>query len=220
MTPFRQADDAHMKASLATLFVVLGCFASIATALADDGTAHNGPHNVPGVIRAVDFNDGGSLVAYYAATPGNRRLQQLPRRNGRRHRQRSRRALRDRSRTDQLITDWLKYTIDVSQAGWYGIHYFARTILPGSGVNLLTLIDDRPLGITYQSAPIQDDFAEVWPQGIHLAAGRHVLGLLVGGQLVAIDRIEITRVSSPPALTPRIVRSWRQATRSWSPMLS
>ena len=132
------------------MFVVLGCLASIATALADDGTAHNGPHNVPGVIRAVDFNDGGSLVAYDAATPGNqggyssyREETDVDIANG------PGGPYVISSRTDQLITDWLKYTIDVSQAGWYGIHYFARTTAgpPGQSPD----VDRRPATRNYLS---------------------------------------------------------------------
>ena len=33
--------------------LIVSWFASLAAVSADDGTAHNGPHNVPGVIRAV-----------------------------------------------------------------------------------------------------------------------------------------------------------------------
>ena len=48
---------------IASSLILLWC-AGLATAAADDGAAHNGPHSVSDMTRAVDFNDGGSLVAY------------------------------------------------------------------------------------------------------------------------------------------------------------
>jgi hypothetical protein len=56
---------------LLTLFpcLIVGSLANVAAVLADDST--NGPHDVPGAIRAVNFTDGASLVAYDASTSGN-----------------------------------------------------------------------------------------------------------------------------------------------------
>ncbi len=186
--------------------LILLWLAGLAAATADDGTAHNGPHNVPGTIRAVDFNDGGPLVAHYAATPGN---------------QGGYSGYRPDTDVDiaigpggsyvisslegGIISDWLKYTVEVGQAGWYKVDYFARTIAPGFSVGLVTLIDDRPLGDTSQGVPVQDGFADVWSSGLYLGAGRHTLGVLIRSGSIALDRVEISPTVAPPALKSRIV---------------
>jgi len=183
--------------------VIVACLANLAVASADDGTPHNGPHSVPGTIRAVDFNDGSSLVAYYATTPGNqggysgyRPDTDVDIANG------PGGPYVISSRADPPLTDWLKYTIEVSQAGWYKVDYFARAIAPGF-TRLTTLIDDRPLG----RAPglhVQDDFTDVSSPILYIGTGRHTLGVLFG-QTIALDRIEVNPVAAPPVLTPRIV---------------
>jgi hypothetical protein len=192
----------HVRIVSALIIFSLG---AAAAAVADDGTPHNGPHTVPGVIRAVDFNDGGSLVAYYATTPGNqggysgyRPDTDVDIANG------PGGPYVIASRADIFNHDWLKYTIEVSQAGWYRVNCFTRVIAPASSVDLVTLIDDQSLGFT-QGVPVQDDFAEVWSRGSRLSAGRHTLGVLFIGPAVALDRIEISPVAPPLALTPRIV---------------
>jgi hypothetical protein len=180
-------------------------FGGVTAARGDDGTPHNGPHNVPGTIRAVDFNDGGSLVAYYATTLGNQGGY-----SG--YRPDTDVDIANRpggpyvisSRVDGPLTDWLKYTIEVSQAGWYRVDYFARPVAPAVGVGIWTLIDDRQLG-PVQGVDVPDQFADFWPHDIHLDAGRHTLGVLIQGQLIALDRIQITPVAAPPDLAPRIV---------------
>jgi hypothetical protein len=176
--------------------IILG-LAGFGVARADDGTAHNGPHNVPGVIRAVDFNDGGPFVAYYATTPGN---------------QGGYSGYRPDTDVDianapggpYVISslgdyDWLKYTIEVGQAGWYRVDYFAPLIDPPPFLGFITLIDDRPLGETFG-----DTFGVARSQSLYLGAGNHTLGVLFF-PLVALDRIEINPVAAPLALTPRIV---------------
>ena len=196
-----------MKANFTAWFAVFGSIAGFATVLADDGTPHNGPHNVPGVIRAVDFNDGGPLVAYYATTPGNqggysgyRPDTDVDIANG------PGGPYVIASRVDvDVISEWLKYTIEVSQAGWYKADYFARVIAPASCTALVTLIDDRPLGGTTPNVCVQDDFADTWSRSFYLGAGRHTLGVILWTPAIAIDRIEINPVAAPLALTPKIV---------------
>jgi hypothetical protein len=189
---------------VATLVAVW--FVGLAVASGDDGAAHNGPHNVPGVIRAVDFNDGGSLVAYYATTPGNqggysgyRPDTDVDIANG------PGGPYVISSQSDAFTNEWLKYAIEVSQAGWYRADYFARVIAPGSATNLVTLIDDRPLGATYPPVLVQDEFADVSSRSLYLGAGRHTLGILLTSPWTALDRIEITPAPAPLALTPRVM---------------
>src|SRR5215831_6431166 len=169
---------------------------------ADDGTAHNGPHNVPGVIRAVDFNDGGPFVAYYANTPGNqggysgyRPDTDVDIANG------PGGPYVIASRSDNFSNEWLKYTIEVGQAGWYKVDYFTRVIAPASATNLETLIDDQPLGSTNPVVLVQDEFAYVSSRSLYMGAGRHTLGVLIPTPAVAIDRIEIGPAAAPLALT-------------------
>ncbi len=187
-----------MKATVTAWLVVLGSLADFATVLAADGTPHNGPHNVPGVIRAVDFNDGGSLVAYYATTPGNQGGYS------------GYRADTDVDIANGLggpyvissavgaITDWLKYTIEVSQAGWYRVDYFA------SGGSIVTIVDNSSFG-DIQGVGVQGDSSDFWSRSLHLSAGRHTLGVLIFSESTALDRIQISPVAAPLALTPRIV---------------
>lgn len=195
----------HRHVQLVSALIVFR-LAGLASASADDGTAHNGPHNVPGVIRAIDFNDGGPFVAYYAATPGN---------------QGGYSAYRPdtdvdialgpggpyvvASRGEQDYNDWLKYAIEVSRAGWFRVDYFARVIAPAPSTNILTLIDDRPLGDTTPAVPVQDDFADLSSRGFYLGAGHHTLGVLFRTQAVALGRIQITPVVAPLTIKPRVV---------------
>ncbi len=178
--------------------MIILCFAGLSAAFADDGTAHNGPHNVPGVIRAVDFNDGGSLVAYYATTPGNQ--------GG---------YSGYRPDTDVDIANgpggpyvvnsaWLKYTIEVGETGWYRVDYYARELDAASGVGILTSIDDRPFG-DLQGVAVSGDFSDYWSPGLHLGAGRHTLGVNMYTASTSLDRIQISPIAAPPLLTPRIV---------------
>jgi hypothetical protein len=174
---------------------------------ADDGTAHNGPHNVPGVIQAVDFNDGGPFVAYYATTPGNqggysgyRPDTDVDIGNG----PGGPYVISSRS-SGNIVDEWLKYSIEVSQAGWYSVDYFARVIAPADSIDLNTLIDDRPLGYT-TAVPVQDEFAPVRSQRVFfLGAGRHTLGVFFRTEAIALDRLEISLADAPLSLTPRIV---------------
>lgn len=187
------------------LSVIALWFTILGVASADNGTAHNGPHNVPGTIRAIDFNDGPSLIAYYATTPGNQGGYS------------GYRPDTDvdiaagpggpyviASRADAFNHDWLKYSVEVSQPGWYRVDYFARVIAPAPSVDLVTLIDDRQLGYT-QGVPVQDDFADVWSRSLYLGTGRHTLGILFLSPAVALDRIEISTAPAPLALKPRIM---------------
>ena len=195
----------HRHVRLVSALIVFR-LAGLASASADDGTAHNGPHIVPGVIRAIDFNDGAPFVAYYAATPGN---------------QGGYSAYRPDTDVDIALgpagpyvvasrgeldyNDWLKYSIEVSRAGWFRVDYFARVIAPAPSTNILTLVDDRPLGDTTPAVPVQDDFADLASRGFYLGAGRHTLGVLFRTQAVALDRIKLTSVVAPLTLKPRVV---------------
>ncbi len=179
-------------------------FAGLVIACADDGTAHNGPHNVPGVIRAVDFNDGGPFVAYYATTPGNQGGYSGYRPDTDVNIANGPGGPYIISSESSIVTDWLKYTIEVSQTGWYRVDYFAREMSPASGVGIVTSIDDRPLG-DIQGTPIPDDFADFWSASLHLGAGRHTLGVQIFTDSTSLDRIQISPVAAPPILTPRIV---------------
>ena len=209
----RQGDDQQPAKALQRypwIFSALIVFSLgfVTAAHGEDGTPHNGPHSVPGTIRAVDFNDGASLVAYYATTPGNqggysgyRPDTDVDIANG------PGGPYLISSRADGVngvINDWLKYTIEVSQAGWYRVDYFARVIAPADSVDIMTLIDDQQLAFT-QGVPVADDFADVWSRGSHLSAGRHTLGVLFLTEAVALDRIVISSVAAPLPLTPRIV---------------
>ena len=94
----------------------------------------------------------------------------------------------------------------MSQAGWYQVDCFARVIAPAPSIDLVTLIDDRPLGFT--TAVLRSGRFRRRLVSKHsspaLAATRWVSVFMSRVRLLSIGSKSVS-VAAPLALTPRIV---------------
>ncbi len=137
--------------------------------------------DIPGRILAADYDAGGEGIAYHDTTPGNIDSNPSSYRNddvdiG----------IRDWD-ADPLITntaegEWLRYTVDVQEAGAYEVEYLVYTTQAGC---TLTLDVD---GVSAHQIPVQE--ASSWGTPIRVkgqatfpTAGEHELILRVSGDM-------------------------------------
>ncbi|MFM7024331.1 MAG: family 43 glycosylhydrolase [Flavobacteriales bacterium] len=151
------------------------------------GTAYNGPHNVPGTFEAEDYDNGGTGVAYYdsdvANNSGAYRTTEgvdLETSNGSTHISWSNSG------------EWTKYTIVVATDGTYEVQIPVSTGNGAAGTLSLTFDDVYTVPVasintgnwnTYQSLTIKD---------IQLTAGTHVMKLNIGGN-INVDQFTFTK---------------------------
>jgi PKD repeat protein len=177
-------------------------------------TAYNGPHNLPGVLQAEDYNLGGEGVAYHDTTRGNA---------GGAYRQDD----VDIETTTGVSTpnvgwirngEWLTYTVNITQSGTYAIS--VRVASPNSGRTMQLSVDGgSPMTIaipntgsfdTYRNATPPTMYADLPPQTpipgptgvsfptpLTLTAGTHVLKLTFSGDGQNFDWIEFVPFVMP-----------------------
>ena len=164
------------------------------------GGVYNGPHYVPGIIQAEDFDSGALEEVYYAQTPGNQGNSTY------------------RTGTDADIfndgvriyvsssdsvyktrPEWFNYTFEVIQAGWYEVIYRVK---PEATSRMITTIDDRPVGCTGWLFAIGgfNDITVV--KRVRLTVGIHVIKTMfhLNGTKIGLDYIKFNRIddlSSP-----------------------
>jgi len=176
------------------------------------GTPYNGPHQIPGILQAEDYDLGGEGIAYHDTSAGNE--------GG---------AYRHDDvdiETAGGITDvgwirdgeWLTYTVNVTQAGTYAVS--ARVASPNSGRTVAISIDGRSQTTitvpktgsfdTYMTATPPTMYADLPPQTpipgptgvsfpapISLTAGTHVLKLTFQGDGQNLDWIAFASFVTP-----------------------
>jgi hypothetical protein len=126
--------------------------------VANAGEPYNGPHNVPGIVEAEDFDEGGPDVAYYdnepgyasGATPAYRTdtdVEVVPN------------NLSDPDKGYHVgytnAGEWLNYTVNVTQAGQYDFIFTWAD--PRDGKLLTVEVDGSPIAIDYL-LPVTQDF--------------------------------------------------------------
>ena len=154
--------------------------------------------DIPGRILAADYDAGGEGIAYHDTTPGNIDSNPSSYRNddvdiG----------IRDWD-ADPLITntaagEWLRYTVDVAEAGTYDVEYFLYTTQ--AGCTLALDVDGVP---AHQIAVPE---ASSWRTAIRVkgvatfpAAGEHELVLQVSGDMNLNGMTFSKKPSVPPTL--------------------
>jgi len=201
--------------TLLCIFLTLFGMLSEGELLAADGTPYNGPHNVPGIIQAEDFNSGPLKEAYYANTLGNS--------GGAYRTDTDVDIYNDGSNiytlsTEKSIEDppgsghygvycweFLKYTIEVGTAGWYKISYKAKYNKEGWG-DISTSVDGFQRN--YTNVFTQTTFTDV--EGlkyIYLTAGTHILAVTFIHSGTCLDSISILSQTPPVFPSPQIVNS-------------
>ena len=141
------------------------------------------PHNLPARIEAEDYDNGGAGVAYYDTTAGN---------------------LGKAYRLDQDVDveagatgydvgyiadgEWLKYTVDVANAGTYTA--FFNVASWENGRTIAVSVDNTPAGTVQVPNTGQDTVFVDVPINLNLPAGTHVLKLAFTGNRQNLDYID------------------------------
>jgi hypothetical protein len=165
-------------------------------------TPFNGPHNVPGIIEAEDFDLGGEGLAYHnndaAATNSYRSSEHVEIEAG------------PEADNYHLVTDqgeWYKYTIEAPEARvpeYIFTFYWANTKAGGTFDVLIdgVAIQDVTTGVEIPNTGSNDVYEEAeFTVPVTLTAGKHVITVKTtsGGNL---DKINITRMAFSYQGTP------------------
>jgi hypothetical protein len=151
------------------------------------GTPFNGPHTVPCVVEAEDYDNGGESVAYHETASGVVNNE---------HRQGENVRLEIRTYGDVINVgdiqtgEWLKYTVEVPEAGNYAFDF---TFSAWNETAITVSIDDEAIG-TY---PVPNTGEYGVFQGSEyfttaLQAGIHVIKIDLG-RYTNFDKFEIRK---------------------------
>lgn len=123
----------------------MGCFALTASAQGYAGTPFNGPHTVPCVVQAEDFDEGGEGISYHdAAGLQNDRTINLYRPDN------NDVEIADEGDNDgyhigwTAAGEWYCYTVDVAEAEVFDFEF--TWAIPDSGITMTLSIDDVEAG--------------------------------------------------------------------------
>ena len=185
---------ACVSQSLAKTFLCVGVLACVASASAQS-------ISVPGTIQIEDFDQGSAGVAYYDSTSGNR---------GEQYRA-----------TDVDIEacneggfnvgwvaagEWLKYTVNVSQAGAYTLEFRVTAERTGGTFHLEVNGVDRTGPIQVPATGGWQNWATVTKSGVSLSAGSQVWRLVFdsasNGIVGNFNSIRVTGSAASGASTP------------------
>jgi len=143
------------------------------------GTPYNGPHNVPGIVQAEDFDEGGEGVAYHDNELGHYV-------SGRVNPYRPESDVEIESNiisggyyiANTMTGEWLKYTISAETAGIYD---FVFTWAATSSNTAITLaVNGTEIGAYIVPATgSYDAFADFTAPAIPLAAGNNVITIFL-----------------------------------------
>ena len=163
---------------------------------------------VPGRIPAVDFNHGGSPAAYYW-NPNSGGNDQSLRPNTS--------VMISQTGGQTYITssvattgafagyakDYVKYTFQARDAGWYHVDYNADSIHGGT---LTTVMDGVQEGQS-PSVPVSSAFTTVsLPEDIFLNKGAHTLMVVFNSGQINLASISVSRTRPPVVATPTLIR--------------
>jgi len=161
----------------------------------------DGPAQVPGVVRAAEFDEGGPGVAYRDATNWDQGSV----------------ALRDGETVDvdsiasdpavgwTMVDEWLEYTVDVTAAGIYDltVQYVSGSTGGGGGSFSLEL-DDQPIGSTVE-LPQTTDWSTTNTEtisGLELDGGVQTLRLLIEEGGITLLSMQFVRTDADDSTAP------------------
>jgi hypothetical protein len=136
-------------------------------------TPFPGPHDIPGVLQAEDFDNGGQNIAYYDTNPqtnswGAYRPNEGVDIAG---------PLTDGTYEvgDVVAGEWLEYTINVTSGGTFNFH--ARVASAGQGGNFHLVVDDNavPGFMTVPDTGGWGTYTTITKTGVTLSPGTRVL---------------------------------------------
>jgi hypothetical protein len=162
-----------MKTKITILSMLLACcLTSYAQDQPQAGTPFNGPHTVPCVIQAEDFDEGGQDVAYHSMTPWG---------TGNEYRSGTDVRIENEGNNDGYhlaslgYDDWLNYTIDVAEAGSYTFEFTWAN--PNTNRYFNVSIDGVRIGSDYASPDTKSWtlFETVEAFTTNLTQGRHLV---------------------------------------------
>ncbi len=155
----------------------------------------SGPHAIPGLIEAEDFDDGGEGVSYHDNDVGNYYGE---------YRTDVDVDINDTIGGGYHVTgittgDWLKYSVDVQQSGYYRLEIHIEALVEGKRVSVE--IDGNSLtGYTrIGKVDVWGDFPANIVEPVWLDAGEHVMRILFVNGNSRFDSIEIVPFEDPYA---------------------
>ncbi len=156
-------------------------------------TPYNGVIQLPGLIEAENFDNGGQNVAYYDTTSGN-----------------SGNAYRTTDVDIESTSDagggynvgwiangeWLKYTVNVPQTGTYNIEVRVASINSGRTFRIEFNGVDKTGTLTVPNTGGWQNWQTITKTGVSLSAGQQVMRIYSMGDGFNINWIKITSTSS------------------------
>jgi hypothetical protein len=154
------------------------------------------PFAVPGQFEAEDFDNGGEGVAYHDNTPGNQ---------GGQYRLTENVDIISPYPGGYVINnfetgEWLKYTINVAQAGTYRLEALVSSQFTNSSFHMEVDDIDKTGVVLAPNTGSWATFQWVGKGGVSLTAGQHVLKMYANAQYFNLDRIRI--LVDQPSSTP------------------
>ena len=145
----------------------------------------NGPHQVPGVLQAEDYDLGGEGVAYHDTIAGNQ---------GGAYRTDDVDIERMQAGGDAIAYirdgEWLSYTLSVASSGQYTTTF--RTAAWSSGKAIRILVDDQEVGTVQVSNTGSSEQYTMVTTTLPLTAGVRHLKLLFIGDEQNLDQVSFT----------------------------
>ncbi len=170
-----------------------------ATLTSADGTPYGGtPAPVPGTIEAENYNNGGEGIAYHDTTTGNTggvyRTDDV-----------DVQACTDTSGCGYNVGwvvsgEWLKYTVNATSTGTYNIGFRVATTHSDASFHLEIDGANVTGSVLAPNTGAYQTYATVTTSNVNIAAGQHVLRLVIDGiSGVNINYITISTVGGPTA---------------------
>ncbi len=146
------------------------------------------PMRVPGEFEAEDFDKGGEGVAYHDLTPGNQ---------GGYYRLTEDVDIINPYPLGYVVTDfqrteWLEYTINVTQAGTYRLEALVSSIDTSGRFHFEVDRKDVTGLIVVPNTGWWDLFRWVGRNGVSLTAGQHILRIYVDAEKFNLDKIALS----------------------------
>ncbi len=162
------------------------------------GTPYNGPHDVPGIVEAEDFDIGGQGVAYFDTDPLN---------NSGAYRTDEGVDLENSNGSIHISWsssgEWSKYTLNVLETGTYDIKIPVSTGNGASGSLYLTFDDITDLPSVSINTGGWNTYDTLVVNDVELDQGIHVLKLNIGGN-INVDRFEFILQTDTTLVTPEV----------------
>jgi len=162
-------------------------------------------HNVPGVIQAEDFDDGGEGVGYHATSVGNAG-------GAYRHTDVDIYPTTDTNGVFDVSLsagEWLRYTVVVAQSGAYRVDLRFPADDPLSGIVQLSVDGARatgPMMVPWTGPPSGSDWQTITVEPIILSAGQHFLQMsrvdaaFQNGRGMRFNYLQVTSAALRPAV--------------------